>query len=187
GILLEVTPHINEGNSIVLDIKQEVSSISGTNSPDGLITNQRKIDTQILAADGQTVVLGGLMQDKATADATRVPLLGSIPVLGNLFRTKGTTKGKTNLLVFIRASVIRDDEMLTGATAEKYKAIRDVQLEARRVQSQLMNANSIPVLPEWKDPVAKGDSAAAGTPDVTIQSQPAPIVEPAVATPVEGQ
>lgn len=151
GITLEVTPHINEGNSVVLDIDQEVSSISNISSQDGIITNQRKIKTQILTADGQTVVLGGLIKDDIQTGATRVPLLGSIPVLGHLFRTQSSKKVKTNLLVFIRATVLRDDQMLVGATAEKYSAIRDVQLQNRRSQKELIDSKSIPVLPELHD------------------------------------
>jgi len=151
GITLEVTPHINEGDSVVLDIDQEVSSISNINSADGIITNQRKIKTQILTADGQTVVLGGLIKDDVQTGATRVPLLGSIPVLGHLFRTQSNKKVKTNLLVFIRATVIRDDQTLQGATAEKYRTIRDDQLNSRRTESDLISAKSIPVLPEWKN------------------------------------
>lgn len=151
GITLEVTPHINEGDSVVLDIKQEVSSISNINSADGIITNQRKIDTQILTADGQTVVLGGLIKDDIQTGATRVPLLGSIPILGHLFRTQTSSKIKTNLLVFIRATVIRDDQMLVGATAEKYRTIRDLQMDNRRREGDLIDSKAIPVLPEWKN------------------------------------
>jgi general secretion pathway protein D len=150
GITLEVTPHINEGDSVVLDIKQEVSSISNINSADGIITNQRKIDTQIVTADGRTVVLGGLIRDDVQTGATRVPYLGSIPILGRLFRTQSSKKVKTNLLVFIRATVIRDDMVMEGATAEKYRSIRDVQLNSRRKGSELIDAKSIPVLPEWE-------------------------------------
>jgi len=185
GIKLEVTPHINDGGRIFLDIDQEVSSLSNVASVDGAITNQRNIKTQILTADGQTVVLGGLIRDDVSADATRVPLLGSIPVIGNLFRTKSTKKSKTNLLVFIRATVIRDDETLVGATAEKYSAIRATQLEARRKQGQLMDPSAIPVLPELHD-------KPLPPPDKNLQSEvpaaPATTTVPAATTePVKGE
>lgn len=146
GISLEVTPHINDGDSLIMDIKQEVSGLSNKDSADGPITDERKFDTQILVADGQTVVLGGLIKDEVQVSSSRVPLLGSIPVVGKLFRNDSTSKVKTNLLVFIRATLIRDDKTLEGATAEKYKLIRDAEVEARRKGS-----NSIPVLPEWQD------------------------------------
>ena len=176
GITLEVTPHINEGSSVVLDIDQEVSSISNLNSADGVITNQRKIKTQILTADGQTVVLGGLIRDDVLTGATRIPLLGSIPVLGHLFRTQSSKKTKTNLLVFIRATVIRDDEMLSGATAEKYSAIRDFQLKARKKQSDLISPDANPVLPELHDkPLPPPDKKLIPTTTVEPTTAPAPV------------
>jgi len=160
GIKLEVTPHINEGDSMILDIKQEVSGISDKNNPDGPITDERKIDTQILTADGQTVVLGGLIKDDVQVGSTRVPVLGSIPLLGNLFRTQTNTKVKTNLLVFIRSTIIRDDQVMEGATAEKYKKIRDLQLDAKHQDG----SSAIQVLPEWKglstDPTMAQPNAA---------------------------
>jgi general secretion pathway protein D len=151
GISLDVTPHINEGDRVVLDIKQKTSGVVDKTNPDGIITSEREIETQILTADGQTVVLGGLIQDNVSVGVTKVPLLGSIPLIGKAFRTEKTSKEKTNLLVFIRATVIRDDEVLAGATAEKYQYIRDTQLENRRKLKEYPNAKSIPVVPEWKD------------------------------------
>ena len=182
GISLEVTPSINEGNSVILDIDQEVSSISNTASADGIITNQRKIKTQILSGDGQTVVLGGLIRDDVQLGATRVPLLGSIPVLGHLFRTQSSKKVKTNLLVFIRATIMRDDQMLQGATAEKYSAIRELQLNNRRKQSDLINSKANPVLPEWKEPLlpATDRTPAAIVPDATEPAS-SPALAPAPA------
>lgn len=173
GITLEVTPHINEGDSVVLDIKQEVSSISNISSTDGIITNQRKIDTQILAADGQTVILGGLIKDDIQTSATRVPLLGSIPLLGQAFRTQSSKKVKTNLLVFIRTTVMRDDKMLVGATAEKYKAIRETQLHSRKTEKEIIDSKSIPVLPEWKEPAAPVEavSPAGNTAPAPVQGE----------------
>jgi len=150
GVSLDVTPHINEGDRVVLDIKQKTSGVESTTA-DGIITSEREVETQILLADGQTVVLGGLIQDKVSVGVTKVPLLGSIPLVGKAFRTEKTTKDKTNLLVFIRATVIRDDEVLAGATAEKYQYIRNTQLENRRKLKEYSNSKSIPVVPEWKD------------------------------------
>jgi len=148
GVKLEVTPHVNEGDTVVLDIKQEVSSVQ-TESADGFITNKREINTQILSADGETVVLGGLIEDKVESGERRVPILGSIPVLGQLFRSQSSSKGKTNLLVFIRATVVRDDKVLTGATAEKYRLIRAQQDEFRRNPGLLVNKKDVPQLPDW--------------------------------------
>lgn len=174
GVKLEVTPHINEGDSLMLDIKQEVSGISDKNNPDGPITDERKIDTQILIADGQTVVLGGLIRDDVQVGSTRVPLLGSVPLLGRLFRTESSTKLKTNLLVFIRATVIRDDKVMEGATAEKYQTIRDLQIKSRRQEG----FKSIPVLPEWKDTQVKESPTT-----VEPTNEPAVDVQPAIVKP----
>lgn len=177
GISLEVTPHINDGDSLIMDIKQEVSGLSNKDSPDGPITDERKIDTQILVSDGQTVVLGGLIKDEVQVSSSRVPLLGSIPLVGKLFRNDSNSKVKTNLLVFIRATVIRDDKTLEGATAEKYKLIRDAELEARRKGSK-----SVPVLPEWKPSPDKAVEAVIPTdsaPAVEPTSAPAPTPTPA--------
>lgn len=150
GLKLEVTPHINDGEGVVMDIVQEVSSISPSgNSVDGPITNKREIKTQIMAADGQTVVLGGLIKDDVTTSQTRVPVLGSIPVLGHLFRSQKSNKVKTNLLVFIRPTIIRDDKILTGATAEKYRAIREEQVDQRRNGRLFFDKAETPLMPEW--------------------------------------
>lgn len=150
GLKLEVTPHINDGEGVVMDIVQEVSSISPSgNSADGPITNKREIKTQIMAADGQTVVLGGLIKDDVTTSQTRVPVLGSIPVLGHLFRSQKSNKVKTNLLVFIRPTIIRDDKILTGATAEKYRAIREEQVDQRRNGRLFFDKAETPLMPEW--------------------------------------
>lgn len=176
GISLEVTPHINDGDSLIMDIKQEVSGLSNKDSPEGPITDERKIDTQILVSDGQTVVLGGLIKDEVQVSSSRIPLLGSIPVLGKLFRNDSSSKVKTNLLVFIRATVIRDDKTLEGATAEKYKLIRDAELEARRKGSK-----SVPVLPEWTsgvDVTAESISTTAPTAPVQPAIAPAPTLTP---------
>ncbi len=155
GVSLRVTPSINEGDKIILDIEQEVSSLSGQNNNGEFITNERSLNTQVLANDGQVVILGGLMRDDVQTSMTKVPVLGSIPLLGRLFRSTDDSVTKTNLMVFIRASVIRDDETLTGTTAEKYKFLREKQLERRNAKGLTINKNLLPVVPQW--PIAKTD------------------------------
>ncbi len=191
GIKLEVTPHINEGNGVILDIKQEVSGVSDKNNPDGPITDERKIDTQILTADGETVVLGGLIKDDVQVGSTRVPFLGSIPIVGRLFRTETSTKIKTNLLVFIRATIIRDEEVMDKATAEKYKYIRDDQIRVRDNEG----GKVIPVLPEWKENPKRGQADrketshiiedATAAPTAPDQTAPDQLAEP--AKPAQGE
>ncbi len=150
GVLLTVTPHINDGNSIVLDISQEVSSLSDISNPDGPITNQRELNTQVRAIDGETIVLGGMIQDDVQTFNQKVPFLGDIPLLGHLFRNQSNEVRKTNLLVFIRATIVDDEKALTGATAEKYRAVREEQLQKRSRGGLLIDERRIPVLPPWE-------------------------------------
>ena len=154
GITLTVTPHVNEGDSLVLDISQEVSSLSPSAAEFGasdVITNERKIQTKVLAADKQIIVLGGLIEDDIQDESQKVPLLGDIPILGRLFRNSSVTVTKRHLLVFLRSTIIRDDHTLSGATAEKYRYIRDRQLEKVDGGVDLIRGAELPLLPEWEE------------------------------------
>lgn len=154
GVTLQVTPQINEGDSVVMDIVQEVSSISQQAlSASDVITNERKIETKVLAKDGDIVVLGGLVKDDIQDSQQGVPLLSGIPVLGRLFRNDVVSVTKSNLLVFIRSTIIRDDDDLAGATAEKYRYIRDQQRQRQDQGLMFLDDNLIPVLPTWEDRV----------------------------------
>jgi len=128
GITLKIKPQINEGNSIRLDVEQEVSSIAASaNSASDIITNKRSIKTSAMIEDGQVLVLGGLMEDTFTDQITKTPVLGDVPVLGKLFRSSTTTKKKQNLMVFIHPVIMRD--VLSGDeyTRQKYSRLRDIQ------------------------------------------------------------
>ena len=92
--------------------------------------------------------LGGLMSESVTDGENKVPLLGSIPILGHLFKFQEAAISKTNLMIFLRAKIIRDDEQMYGATAEKYKIIREAQIEQRKLGLALMDDGLLPVLPE---------------------------------------
>lgn len=154
GVTLQVTPQINEGDSVVMDIVQEVSSISQqVLSASDVITNERKIETKVLAKDGDIIVLGGLVKDDVQDSQQGVPLLSDIPVLGRLFRSDVVSVTKSNLLVFIRSTIIRDDADLAGATAEKYRYIRDQQRERRDKGLRFLDDNVMPLLPSWEDRV----------------------------------
>ncbi len=169
GITLKVTPHINEGDTVVLDIEQEVSSLQGVPSvgASDLITNERKVQTKVLAGDGRVVVLGGLITEDVQDSTQKVPLLGDIPFLGRLFRSDGVTKTKTNLLIFIRPSIIRDYAQMEGATADKYRYIRDQQRMRVDKGVEFLSDEDIPLLPEWEEQIKqleeiKQESEAAG-------------------------
>ena len=128
GVSLKVTPHINEGSTLRLEIEQEISSIapraSGGSQAVDLVTNKRSIKSTILADNGQVIVLGGLIQDDVTHSDSKVPLLGDIPLIGGLFRSSQDVKVKRNLMVFLRPSVVRDSAGLHNLSQQKYQDIR---------------------------------------------------------------
>ncbi|AYF87424.1 type II secretion system secretin GspD [Pseudomonas sp. JS3066] len=130
GVTLKVTPHINEGATLRLEIEQEISSIAPsatlTAQAVDLITNKRSIKSTILAEDGQVIVLGGLIQDDITQTDSKVPLLGDIPILGRLFRSTKDTHVKRNLMVFLRPTVVRDRAGIAALSGKKYNDIRIV-------------------------------------------------------------
>lgn len=169
GISLIVTPQINEGNTVVLDIEQEVSSLTGATGASDVITNERKISTQVIAGDGDIIVLGGLIRDDIQQTHSKVPLLGDIPFLGRLFRNDSTSVTKTNLMVFLRASIIRDKESLEGATAEKYRYIRDQQRARRERGAVMVDDNLVPLLPVWEE-AAEGLIPSVKRPDEAPKS-----------------
>ncbi|MDH3747153.1 MAG: type II secretion system secretin GspD [Gammaproteobacteria bacterium] len=152
GVKLTITPQINEGNSLLLDISQEISNIasSSTGAVD-LITNQRIIETTVIVDDGNIIVLGGLIEDTIRETDQRVPILGSIPILGNLFRSRDTQKVKTNLLVFIRPQILRDASSAALYTNEKYNYIRGIQMGDQGTGVPLMPNAERPILPELNE------------------------------------
>jgi general secretion pathway protein D len=129
GITLRVTPQINEGNTITLKIFQEVSNIAGSSAGAvDIITNLRKIQTTVQLEDGELLVLGGLIDEILIDSVQKVPLLGDLPIIGFLFRATKTTSTKRNLVVFIRATVIKDPEKARLLSFKKYNYMRDLQM-----------------------------------------------------------
>jgi general secretion pathway protein D len=129
GVTLKVTPHIHDGTVVRLEVEQEVSSVVPTDTQasaafSDIVTNKRTIETTILADDGQTIVLGGLIQDDITEVERRVPLLGDIPYIGQLFSNNDDRRTKRNLLVFLRPTVLRDGEEVARLTDEKQETMR---------------------------------------------------------------
>lgn len=148
GVKLKITPQINEGDSLLLEISQEISSIAQSSAGAvDLITNQRVIETTVIVDDGSIVVLGGLIDDVLRESDQRVPILGSIPILGNLFRARKTQLVKTNLMVFIRPKILRDADQSYMETNEKYNYIRDLQLGVQGESVSLMPGATRPILP----------------------------------------
>lgn len=129
GTKLKVTPQINEGDSVLMEIEQEVSSVdsTATSSTLGPTFNTRTIQNAVLVKSGETVVLGGLMDDSSKQEVSKVPLLGDIPLIGQLFRYTSNEKNKRNLMVFIRPTIIRDDEVYHSLSRDKYTGFKEMQ------------------------------------------------------------
>jgi len=129
GIQLEVTPQVNEGDEIRLAIRQEISSIAGPINKDStdLITNKREIQTTVRVKDGEIVVLGGLIQQNESTSVEKVPFLGDIPILGHAFRSDSKSTQKTNLMIFLRPTILRGSEDMSAVTSRKYDYIRAKQ------------------------------------------------------------
>lgn len=175
GTILTVTPQVNGGgNSILLKIQMESSSIAGSSfATSNQVTNKRTITTAVQIPDGETLVLGGLIQDRTTNSEQRVPFLGRIPLLGELFRTRDTGKNKTNLMVFIQPHIIRDDGSAALETDAKYQYIREEQRKNDRENTllPLQPFQKIEPLPPVrapaKAPAAPAADSASGDPGKT--------------------
>ncbi|KZM45777.1 MAG: type II secretion system secretin GspD [Marinomonas sp.] len=129
GLTLKVTPHINSGNEVKMEVFQTVESASDEASSLGTITTVREVETVVIAGDRQTIVLGGLIQDNITESKQKVPFLGDIPFVGALFRSSSFTIDKKNLLVFIRPTIIRGKANADSVTNTQYQGFRAVELQ----------------------------------------------------------
>jgi general secretion pathway protein D len=151
GIKLNVTPHINEGDMIILNIAQEVSTLAPSSGAVDLITNKRTISTRVMVPDGDILVLGGLMSDDLQEGEERVPGLSRIPLVGELFKYRTSSNVKRNLMVFIRPRILHDDALMNDISRSKYTRIRDIQLEQREGPRTLIPREQMPLLPELDD------------------------------------
>ncbi|MDB4456206.1 type II secretion system secretin GspD [bacterium] len=131
GITLNVTPRINQGDSITLEIEQTTENVSQTANSQAadLITEKTEIKTSALIRDGQVLVLGGLIREDDVTTRTQVPLLGDLPLLGRLFRSHSVSKRKNNLMVFIRPVILKDQLQISGLTAQRYAFMREKQMQ----------------------------------------------------------
>jgi general secretion pathway protein D len=149
GLTLKVKPQISENGTVKLEIFQEVSSVqaSSINSATGLITNKRSIQTNVLVEDGGIVVLGGLLQDEYSDNLEKVPLLGDVPLFGNLFKTESRGRKKTNLMVFLRPVVVRDAAATEQLSLDRYDLMRASQTSAQPPFNIVLPINDSAVLP----------------------------------------
>ncbi len=151
GIKLKVVPQINEGDSVQLQIEQEVSNVLGANGAVDVRFAKRQLNTSVIVQDGQMLVLGGLIDERALESESKVPLLGDIPILGHLFKSTSTQVEKKNLMVFIKPTIIRDGMTADGITQRKYNYIRAEQLFKADQGLKLMDDDNIPVLPRFSE------------------------------------
>jgi general secretion pathway protein D len=147
GLALRVRPQISEGGTIKLQIYQETSAVQDTSNPAGIITSKRSIESNVLVDDGQVIVLGGLIEDRMSDTAEKVPGLGDIPLLGGLFRYQTRKRTKTNLMVFLRPTVIRTADQSADVLNDRYDYIRSIQSGQQPMPSWILPNGSSPALP----------------------------------------
>ncbi|MDE2195911.1 MAG: type II secretion system secretin GspD [Gammaproteobacteria bacterium] len=173
GLELKITPQINEGNAVLLKIDQVVSNLTGNSIGGQPVTNTREIKTSVIAQDGEIVVLGGLIDHDLIENEQRVPILGSIPLLGNLFKYRSTTNTKRNLMVFIQPTILRDSQTANHYTNDRYNYLRNLQLQNKSAV-QLMPGEQRPVLNEMQPPTIQPPPANTHAPAAGAAS-PAPV------------
>jgi general secretion pathway protein D len=167
GVTLRVKPQITEGGGVRMLVHEEVSSVVDTTNPAGIIINKRSLDSTVLIDDGQIIVLGGLIQDSQTGNTQKIPFLGDIPIAGALFRYDTRVKSKTNLMVFLRPTIVRNSAMGGAVSSDRYDYIIGEQKSIRT------DPNIIPpVLPNLQDP------QLPSTPLPSSPANPAPMLLP---------
>jgi len=174
GTTLRIKPQIGENGTVRMTIYQESSSVASTTAVGtdnaGPTTNKRSIESTIVVDDGQIIVLGGLIEDNYTSTRSKVPLLGDIPYLGALFRSENRSRKRTNLMVFLRPVVMRDQASSNKVSLDRYDYIRGQQIEQQPPQSTILRINESPVLPQVR-PDAVGPT---GVPRPLGESAPPP-------------
>jgi general secretion pathway protein D len=171
GLTLRVRPQISENGTIKMQIFQEVSSVvaSTVNSAQGITTDKSSIETSVLVQDGQIVVLGGLLKDTYAENQQKVPVLGDVPIVGNLFKSQTRSRQKQNLMVFLRPVVLRDAEATDLLSLDRYELMRGDQLQAQPQKSIVTPVNESAVVPPLQGAPAP-QPAASG-----IRGVPAPL------------
>jgi general secretion pathway protein D len=139
GITLRIVPRVHEGDTVRLEVSQEASSIApAVSGAVDIVTNRRSIQTTVLADDGQTIVLGGLISDDRTRTASKVPILGDIPILGNLFKSRTEQKNRQTLFVFLKPTILRNTAQVSAAAAAKYERVRNAEKDLKDQPSLLL-------------------------------------------------
>jgi general secretion pathway protein D len=176
GITLRVKPQISENGTIKMTIYQEVSSVQpgSVDSRSGIITNKRTIESTVLVDDGAIVVLGGLLQDEYAGNEDKVPVLGDVPLFGNLFKSEKRNRKKTNLMVFLRPVVMRDARETSNLALDRYELMRAIQKDTQPLPSSVLGVvNEAPVLAPQRAP-------SSVLPPLGQSVAPPPAAQPAV-------
>jgi general secretion pathway protein D len=180
GLMLRVRPQINENGTVKMAIYQEVSKIDSATlkDPNGPTTSKRSIESNVLVDAGSIIVLGGLLEDSYSQAEDKVPLMGDIPVVGNLFRSENRSRKKTNLMVFLRPVVVRDAAASDALMLDRYDAIRALQQATQPAPSTvLQSVSGAPVLPALRTEAAPSGQPLTGTMTGPL-SAPAPVSAP---------
>jgi general secretion pathway protein D len=146
GLTLRIKPQISEGGAVRLQIFQEVSNVQDSTNASGIITNKRSVESTVLVDDGQIVVIGGLIQDTVKDGVEKVPGLGDIPLIGSLFKYNTRSRSKTNLMVFLRPTLLRSAQGVTSLTNDRYDYILGEQLKAKPATTDISDFG-LPSLP----------------------------------------
>ena len=188
GLSLRVRPQISEGGTVKMAIYQETSSIQQSTTS-GLITSKRSIETNVLVDDGQIIVLGGLIEDTVNDTVEKVPGLGDIPFLGYLFRYQSKRRGKTNLMVFLRPIVVRNDVQSVALASDRYDYLRGSQMAIQPEPNPLLPRTDSPMLPPLNEGRPVGgkllQSPSPAMPSAGASSSPVQPMPPAEVFPVE--
>ena len=188
GLSLRVRPQISEGGTVKMAIYQETSSIQQSTTS-GLITSKRSIDTNVLVDDGQIIVLGGLIEDTVNDTVEKIPGLGDIPVLGYLFRYQSKRRGKTNLMVFLRPIVVRNEVQSVALASDRYDYLRGTQTAIQPEPNALLPRMDSPALPPLKEGRPIGgkllQSPSPASPSVGASPSAVQPMSPAEVFPVE--
>ena len=172
GLTLRVKPQISQGGTVRMTIYQETSAITDATNPAGLITSKRSLDTNVLVDDGQIIVLGGLIDDNMQDSIEKVPGLGDIPIIGNLFQYKTRSHVKTNLMVFLRPTIVRNNEQSVSLAGDRYDYIRNEEISGQPERTIVLPNMDAPQLPPLQDGRMVGGPLVKQTQTGVKQAEP---------------
>jgi general secretion pathway protein D len=169
GLTLKVRPQVSESGTIKLAIYQEISAVKDKTLAAGIITSKRSLETNVLVDNGQVVVIGGLIEDGYSDGVDKVPVLGDLPFVGNLFKSQSRKRTKTNLMIFLRPVIVSDAKGSELLSQERYEGIKALQEKAQPSYSRLLPINGAPVLP-----------AFSATHTLPVSTSNAPMLQPSL-------